>query len=87
MWFVLVIPPCRNPDHPSDSPRTKGMIVVQQTNREVVFACETCRDAKKILSVQVVTLGHGWNAERELHGLPRANQVQKTPVGKIKYFR
>lgn len=63
------------------------MVIIRENAREVVFACEKCRDVKKILSVQVVTLGRGFQAERELRGMKRARQVQKTPVGKIRYFR
>lgn len=84
---MMKIPPCASPDHPSDSPRDKGMVVVQENQREVVFACTTCRDSKKILSAQVVTLGRGWNAERELRGLPRAKVVQRSPTGRVRYFR
>lgn len=83
----MKIPPCKNPDHPDDADRSKGMVIVEENRKEIVFACTFCRDAKKILSAQVVTLGRGWNAERELRGLPRAKVVQKSPTGRVRYFR
>lgn len=84
---MMHIPPCANPDHPSDSPREKGMVIIRENSKEIAFACETCRDAKGILSVQVITLGHGWNAERKLRGIRRAKVVQKAPTGRVRYFR
>lgn len=80
------VPKCANPDHPVDAKRD-SMIIVQESKKEIVFACTLCRDVKKILSAQVITLGHGWNAERELRGIPRAKVVQKTPTGKVRFFR
>ena len=83
------IPPCKNPDHPKGVPRDKGMIILEEQDHRVVFACVPCKDLNKVLSAQVVTLPQGKARAAYLAGIvstKRAASVQRTRTGKITYF-
>lgn len=83
------IPPCKNPHHPAGVARDKGMVILQEEDERVVFACVPCKDIEKILSVQVVTLPRGRERAKYLagiQGVKRAADVRKNQVGKITYF-
>lgn len=77
---------CKAPGH--DGPRDRGMVVLYEGEFYLELGCTICRD-NKILSTQVVSRPKAWERARwinETKGIQRAKDVQRTLMGRVKYF-